>query len=338
MKFRIGDKVRFLNEKGEGVISGIINISTVKVSIDDFEIPYLTSELILIQDKETERVTDKKDVPPIVKSNSITGESADNEVREGIYIALSPEKSNDIQNSNMNVWFINQTPYQTLFTFSILKNRKSVTLEAGSCKAFESILIETIDKKNIEQLSNLKIDVLFFDDKEHSYQFPVSEIKKLKIVKLYKENAFEENDFISEKAYILTISHLNSEDEQTISLPNTDLTKLMFQKKTITETQKKSKPHANFNEMEIDIHIEELLEDYNHLSNSDIIKIQLKHFQNALDIAIAERYRKLIVIHGVGKLRLKQEVRNLLSAYDSVQFYDASYAKYGFGATEILIS
>jgi len=65
--------------------------------------------------------------------------------------------------------------------------------------------------------------------------------------------------------------------------------------------------------------------------------VQLKHFQKALDKAITERYKKLIVIHGVGNGRLKHEVRTLLSA-ENFRFYDGSYAKYGYGATEVLIS
>ncbi len=339
MKFKPGDKVRFLNEKGEGIVNRIINTTSVEVTIDDFEIPCLVSDLILIQDETSREITSKAENQQVIQTILEPIIHSDNNIKEGIYIALSPDKPNDIENSNMNVWFINHSPYQTLFTFSLLKSQKLITLEAGSTKAYESILIETIAKKQIESLSNFKIDVLFFDEKEHPYQYPVSEIKKLKVVKLYKENAFEENDFIAEDAYMIPISYLSEfENEKNISFPISDLSKLLFQKKTITETAKMSKPHNFGNEMEIDIHIEELLEDYNHLSNSEIIKVQLKCFQNALDTAITEHYRKLIVIHGVGKLRLKQEVRNLLSAYDNVQVYDASYAKYGFGATEIIIS
>ncbi len=104
---------------------------------------------------------------------------------------------------------------------------------------------------------------------------------------------------------------------------------------------KKSKPHAHNNpksEMEIDLHIEELIDNCTGMSNFEIIQIQLRHFNNALDKAINGHYRKLIVIHGVGNGRLKQEVRNILSKYNNLRFYDGSYAKYGFGATEILIS
>ena len=89
--------------------------------------------------------------------------------------------------------------------------------------------------------------------------------------------------------------------------------------------------------MEINLHIEELIDDYSRMSNAQIIQIQLRHFQKALDTAQNNSCRKLIVIHGVGNGRLKQEVRTILSD-ENLRFHDASFSKYGFGATEVIIS
>src|SRR5688572_8658503 len=62
MKLRIGDKVRILNEVGEGVISRIKDKNTVFVEMPDgFEIPYNVSELVpihneLIINKDTDNI------------------------------------------------------------------------------------------------------------------------------------------------------------------------------------------------------------------------------------------------------------------------------------------
>jgi dsDNA-specific endonuclease/ATPase MutS2 len=53
--------------------------------------------------------------------------------------------------------------------------------------------------------------------------------------------------------------------------------------------------------------------------------------------AIANGIKKLIVIHGVGNGKLKQEITAILKGIEGVSFHDASYKHYGFGATEILI-
>ena len=50
MKLNIGDKVRFLNENGGGVVTRIINTNLVSVAIEDgFDIPTLASNLIRIE-------------------------------------------------------------------------------------------------------------------------------------------------------------------------------------------------------------------------------------------------------------------------------------------------
>ena len=118
-----------------------------------------------------------------------------------------------------------------------------------------------------------------------------------------------------------------------------DVSKLFQQKKNHSDKPLKSKPHAQNNgmlEMEINIHIEELMDNYSNMSNAEIILVQLRYFQEALDKAITGHYRKYFVIHGVGNGRLKQEVRAILDS-EGIRYYDASYAKYGFGATEVII-
>lgn len=347
MKFKIGDKVRFLNEKGEGIVSKIINKTTLGITIEDgFEIPFTIPELVLISTEIQEPGPTKKVAPhsPIleIKQNSIKKSEAPivKKEKEGVFIAFSPDKANNIAYSDFNVWLINNTDYQVLFTYSLFQNGCFITLETGAAKANEFLLIETIDRKKLHDFSTFKVDLLFFNDHPHSPHQPISELIKLKPIKLYKENAFVPNNFIPDKALMMNVCYTNDFRQQESYEPKTDLSKILFQKKIYSETAKRSKPHINNDpayEMEIDLHIEELMDNFKGMSNAEIILVQLKHFQHTLDTAINDHYRKLIVIHGVGNGRLKQEVRNILSSYKNLQYYDASYSKYGFGATEIVI-
>lgn len=49
MNIRIGDIVRFISEKMEGKVTGIIDNTTVNIFVDDygFEIPASTSDLVV---------------------------------------------------------------------------------------------------------------------------------------------------------------------------------------------------------------------------------------------------------------------------------------------------
>ncbi len=346
MKFKIGDKVCFLNEKGEGTITTIINKTTVGVTIEeDFIIPYAISELVSVNN-DTDHIPSAQkaivntSVEETRRSTVETKKILPQKEKEGIYIAFSPENINDITYSDFNVWLINATNYKILFTYSLFQNGSYITIETGTIKENASLLLETINRKKLHDYSTFKIDILFFDEKPYSPQPPITELIKLKPVKLYKENAFAVNDFIPDKALVIDVCSFDNYEEKINLQPQTDLSKILFRKQTYSETSKKSKPHINNGpayEMEIDLHIEELLDNYKGMSNAEIIQVQLKHFQQALDKAINEHYRKLIIIHGVGNGRLKHEVRTILSSYKNLQYYDASYSKYGFGATEILI-
>jgi dsDNA-specific endonuclease/ATPase MutS2 len=86
---------------------------------------------------------------------------------------------------------------------------------------------------------------------------------------------------------------------------------------------------------ELDLHIHELIETERGLSNADMLRHQMQVFKNFFRKAKDERVRKLVVIHGVGKGVLKEEVRSFLSTQDGVEYFDADFREYGKGATEV---
>ena len=88
---------------------------------------------------------------------------------------------------------------------------------------------------------------------------------------------------------------------------------------------------------EVDLHLHELVEDETRLSQGEKLKYQLAYFERALEAAIRDGKRKLIVIHGVGEGVLREEVRRMLLFYEGVRFHDANMSRYGSGATEVEI-
>lgn len=88
---------------------------------------------------------------------------------------------------------------------------------------------------------------------------------------------------------------------------------------------------------EVDLHLHELVEDETRMSDGEKLEFQVRYFERALESAIRDGKRKLIVIHGVGEGVLREEVRKMLQYYDGVQFHDADMRRYGSGATEVVI-
>ncbi len=94
---------------------------------------------------------------------------------------------------------------------------------------------------------------------------------------------------------------------------------------------------ADAGTMEVDLHLHEIVEDERGLSDGEKLNEQLRYFERMLNTAIRERKQRMIVIHGVGEGRLREEVRKLLGYYDLVRFDDADPRRYGYGATEVTI-
>lgn len=88
---------------------------------------------------------------------------------------------------------------------------------------------------------------------------------------------------------------------------------------------------------EIDLHIHELMDDYERLSHGEILEIQLKHFHAFMKKAIEHKIRKVIIIHGVGTGRLKAEIQTMALKYPTHSIHDAPLKNYGLGATEIIL-
>jgi hypothetical protein len=166
------------------------------------------------------------------------------------------------------------------------------------------------------------------------------------ITKILGSNTVElENNFGFQEEYEISelVSERKQEDYQTENLS------FDYQIKSKINAEKNSKKNLDlkrkFKHLEkygskervvIDLHIENLIDTHNGMSNSEILKIQMTHFKLFLNKSIDKKQRKIVVIHGVGEGILRHEIRKELDIYHPYfEYYDASYDEFGYGATEI---
>ncbi|MBT8252583.1 MAG: Smr/MutS family protein [Flavobacteriaceae bacterium] len=88
---------------------------------------------------------------------------------------------------------------------------------------------------------------------------------------------------------------------------------------------------------EVDLHIHQLLPNTKGMTKHDIRTYQIDTARKQLEFAIRKRIPRMVFIHGVGEGVLKVELDYLLGRYDNITFSEASYQKYGLGATEVRI-
>jgi hypothetical protein len=116
-------------------------------------------------------------------------------------------------------------------------------------------------------------------------------------------------------------------------LPKPEEIKEKMTEKPVTEKPfepvRISKPPVN-----VDLHIDKIAPNAKNMTNSEIIDMQLRTFERALDNAIASNMDEIIFIHGAGNGILRREIQKRLSENPFVKFYqDAQKEKFGFGAT-----
>ncbi len=99
----------------------------------------------------------------------------------------------------------------------------------------------------------------------------------------------------------------------------------------------KARQHLEPAKSEIDLHIEKLTPDWEKMDSFEMLTLQLETFEKYLDLALAHHLPSMIVIHGVGSGKLRDEIHEQLRLRKEVKsFMNRYHPAYGYGATEIL--
>ncbi|MBK7174815.1 MAG: DUF2027 domain-containing protein [Bacteroidales bacterium] len=357
MNFKPGDRVRFLNTKGGGTVAKIINSFMVSVAIEDgFEIPTLTSELVIIEPSGVnDKMFTRKDeiqTPSVVAQEEIIPDESDriskihvtglqNTFPSGVYLAFTPQNQQWIMTGKLDIYLINNTNYDILYSFFLKdENNRFSGIDYGSVPQGSKLILESIVREDINQWSSGIIQVLLHPDESDRILMPVSTTYRIKGSAFFNDHSYKECSMLSEKkALLYTICELNR-------LPSTFEHVLQEKegKENLPETARQFKVEAIIDkhniahrEAEVDLHISALREKYNNLSPREILTIQIGTFERMLESALANNYSRIVFIHGVGNGTLKQALVDKVKDYGDIEFKNASYAKYGNGAIEIIL-
>lgn len=327
MKLRIGDKVRFLNEVGEGIITRFKDKETVFVEMDGFEIPYLSKHLVPIH---TELILN-----PEVENMEMELETI---LSDSIYFIIEPDHDMPALVSDYKFYLFNSSSYNMSFSYSVKDDAYFQTLKHGELGSYQKILLKQVKKNFFKEFAYHKIECLFYKNMHYKSQMPLAEILYINDKIMTQATLIQHNEFkYPVYAFILKDNFLDKEViEKTFNME--DLTRLKAIKE-FKQPQKTSIAKQKIKDLtkEIDLHIEELLDSYSTLTNTEILSVQLERFEKEIQYCLSNGIKKLIVIHGVGNGKLKQEIVSILKTIEDITYYDASYKNYGFGATEIMI-
>jgi len=349
MRFKAGDKVKFLNESGGGIVLAVIDTKMVKVELDNgFEMPILATDLILDyraagQEEKPHNVAfqtqtlvseneEKTAISPISSWGNIKEE-------KGIYLVFEPHDQQWMLTGDMDVVLVNNTNYELLYSLFLEQDGQMRGVDFSSVPPESRIVIETISRDEIENWTKGFLQVLLHHDTPSKVYLPVHSVIDISSSRFYKDGSYRSNTLVTGKAIIINIGLLTSFESASFS--ESDRKSSQSGKAQIAE-QVKEKPIIDkhrtvVGEATIDLHIGELMENIAGLSSHDMFSIQINYFKKTLESAIKNDYHKVTYIHGIGNGVLKNAIIKEIEEYESIENQMASISKFGVGAIDILI-
>jgi hypothetical protein len=337
MKFDVGDTVLLLHSGEEGVITEILDDESVNVNvkgivfpvyIDQLDFPYFKRFTEGRAAKHKQKLRRGEDIP-LEKPVKVTRQET------GVFLSFLPQFDQASGNPEVQLFkihLINETASSFQFHYRLLLNR----------------VLEIELQKALLPFSHIYLHDLSFeafnDRPRFTFTFSLAEPDVNKAA--YHEILFKPKA----KQLITKLEELNERQQATFN-------HLLFEKYPDKADEKEElwdipvkQPRVDYitpsafsafslPQYEIDLHIEKLTDHPETLSVIEILAIQLSEFQKQLDHAIGRRQHSFIVIHGVGKGRLRDEVHEILRRTPEVKYFVNQYdVRYGYGATEIFFS
>ncbi|MDA3880125.1 MAG: DUF2027 domain-containing protein [Prolixibacteraceae bacterium] len=346
----IGDKVKFLNNIGGGRIVSFQSKNIAVVEGDDgFEIPVMITELVKVEEEVTYNNTPRsfgnssdKNTEKQAKEEERVEEDYEPVLIPGndqprFYMAFYPTDQNNPVGGEIEIYFINDSNFSVLYHYVHFDGEKYQTIDADILEPNTKNYIDGLGSSDLNSLPKFYFRIIPFEKESKSLAVPISKEISVNSVKFYKEKSFTENDFFDGKAMIFDLV-TNPLAEEIDKMTEKDFKKVINEKDKQNRPEEQTpKPVKQPDIVEVDLHIDELIDSTAGLSNREILDIQLDKFYREMDEAIKNRVKRIVFIHGVGNGVLKQEIgKKLKSKYARFNFQDASFKEYGYGATMVI--
>ncbi|MES1182006.1 MAG: Smr/MutS family protein [Flavobacterium sp.] len=335
MKYQVGDKIIVLHSNEEGEIIDIINDKMVLIDVrgvkfpaymDQIDFPYFKqfSEKKLFAPKK-----EKKYIDDIKREKNIPARK----IAEGVWLTFLPvmdtDEFGDDVVKELKLHLLNGTDvgYNFIYKQVIFGNAafelKNVIHSNEDFYLHDVAFEDMNDNPSFDfEFTLLKPDKSKEDFFEHSLKLKAKQIfNKIEEIQRKNEPTFSYKlfDRYPDKAYEEKIdtSHLSAKGYKIYDAKN-------------------ARQHLAPARSVVDLHIEKISNDWKHLSNFEIVTLQLKEFEKYYDLAVVHHLPSMTIIHGVGEGKLRDEIHDILRLKKEVKsFVNRYHPAYGYGATEI---
>ena len=350
-----GDNVRFLNAVGGGKVTRIDekkNMVYVE-DADGFEVPALARECVVIQavnektnfpvkdfssKKTSTAATETKEVKieePSAPEPII--ETPEGEVLKA-FLAFFPTDIKRLETTNYECYLVNDSNYFLYYNFvnGEESNRKSIA--NGTIEPNMQEFLCNIEKTQLNEWEKVRVQIIpFKKDKIYTEQDALDFMLKINTVKFYKLHSFTETDYFDDPCMLIDLTEERNHSRLREVSPE-EIRQVIHQKSQPPLRPRILNKLPQNETIEVDLHINALLDTTAGLSNADMLGYQMETFHRILEENKNRKGQKIVFIHGKGEGVLRTEIeKQLKSRYKTYHFQDASFREYGFGATMVTI-
>ena len=371
---KIGDKVRFLSEVGGGVVTGFRGKDIVLVEdADGFDIPMPVRECVVIEtddyniptsaSKAAKKRAEEQSAARTVVATSKPASSASGsgqrverpveprisvyrqpEMKGGdvlnVYLAFVPEDIKAVSTTPFEAYLVNDSNYCMYYTYLSAEGKSWTVRSHGLIEPNTKLLLEEFEKSELNDRERAAVQLVAFKDNRSFAMKPAVNVEiRIDTVKFYKLHTFRESDFFEQPALVYDIVKDDVPTRQ-VFVSAEELQSVLIQKKEVDKPKSQSivKRGGKNEILEIDLHINELLDDTRGMGNAEILNYQLDKFREVMERYKTKREQKIVFIHGKGDGVLRKAlIDELKRKYSNCRYQDASFQEYGFGATMVTI-
>lgn len=370
---KVGDTVRYLNAVGGGIVRRIEG-KVAYVDEDGFDNPVLVNELVVVLPAGHEKKAlgpdlyfdqkafdagknrPKDDMPskevPAPGTLHSTQEEKVFETPYGdklnIALAFEPTAIRTLDSSDFNAVLVNDSNYRLMFTFLRRSSDKRgwTTVYTGEAAPNELIDIAVLRHGELNDFERIAIQYCAYKKgKEFELKAPAALTRKLDLSKFFKLHCFRPGIYFD--APVLEIPLVKDDKVQTdstgimseyVSTLNREEAKKDSHAKTRPGRGKELSPYKLLPLVEVDLHIDALVDTTAGMENKDMLQLQLDTVRKTMQEHSRRKGQKIVFIHGKGDGVLRKSVRDLLKkGYAKCDIQDASFQEYGFGATLVTV-
>ena len=360
---KIGDKVRFLFETGGGIVKGFQGKDIVLVEDENgFSIPMLIRECVVIDTNEynfeKKTVAPKKEEPKKPKPTITTLRDEEEDIepqvtyrpmerREGeklnVALAFVPIDIKQISTTIFEAYIVNDSNYYLSYLYASPSAGGMKLRSQGIIEPNTKFFIEEFGREHLNELERINIQLFAFKEEKNYMKKPAVDVElRIDTIKFYKLHTFNtDSPFFEEPALVYDFVR-NDRPVHQVFVEADDLKEALLKKKNEDSrprhTPQPARKQKADNTIEIDLHIHELLDNTNGMSNSDMLNYQLDVFRKTMDEYRNKKNQRLVFIHGKGEGVLRNALlKELKSKYGSCISQYASFREYGFGALLVII-